>query len=258
MPEKIATLCFSIFRSARAIWIAFRIPKSPQPGHQSLWTSVWKSAGLSSTSGAIAQHLPRRGLAVENRRQTLDELVARHRPPLELHDAVGDPDPCVLADEPRQRGTVVHLHVDNRLASSQEFRDRLRRERMEEAELEESNLATRGLQRRHRVEECALRRSPAHDDGLRVLVSMERVLILDGDLFGGEVELAHALVHHRDANDRVLRDVARLVVLVARVPEDRPGHAEHRARANAAWRARKPFVPAGPAGAGQPTPDGST
>src|SRR5213593_467402 len=114
MPEKIATLCFSIFRSARAIWIAFRMPKSPQPGHQSLWTSVWKSAGFSRTSGAIAQHLPRRGLAVQDCRQTLVELVARHRTPLELHDAVRDRNPRVLADQPRQRGAVIHLDVDDR------------------------------------------------------------------------------------------------------------------------------------------------
>jgi hypothetical protein len=36
IPEKIAALCLGIFISANAIWIAFTIPKSPQPGHQSL------------------------------------------------------------------------------------------------------------------------------------------------------------------------------------------------------------------------------
>jgi hypothetical protein len=40
MPENIVALCDGTCMSASAIWIAFNIPKSPHPGHQSLWTSV--------------------------------------------------------------------------------------------------------------------------------------------------------------------------------------------------------------------------
>ena len=40
MPEKIVALSRSIPISANAICNALTIPKSPQPGHQSLWTSV--------------------------------------------------------------------------------------------------------------------------------------------------------------------------------------------------------------------------
>ncbi len=40
IPEKIAALCVGTASSANAICMAFNIPKSPQPGHQSLCTSV--------------------------------------------------------------------------------------------------------------------------------------------------------------------------------------------------------------------------
>jgi len=50
IPEKIADLCLGICISANDICIAFTIPKSPQPGHQSLCASVLKSFILSPIS----------------------------------------------------------------------------------------------------------------------------------------------------------------------------------------------------------------
>jgi hypothetical protein len=40
IPEKMAALWGGIWSSARAIWIDARMPKSPQPGHQSLVSGV--------------------------------------------------------------------------------------------------------------------------------------------------------------------------------------------------------------------------
>ena len=50
IPENIADLCLGICISASDICIALTIPKSPQPGHQSLCASVLKSFILSPIS----------------------------------------------------------------------------------------------------------------------------------------------------------------------------------------------------------------
>src|SRR2546426_899578 len=163
MPEKIATLCFSIFRSARAIWIAFRIPKSPHPGHQSLWTSVWKSAGFNTVSGAMAQHLPLGGLADEDLTDGGVELRARHRAARELHDRVRDERSRVLADQAGEGRRVVHLHVDDPLPALQELRDVLGGERGEEPHLQEADLVALLPELVHRVEERAPPGAPAHE-----------------------------------------------------------------------------------------------
>src|SRR5438094_9952721 len=54
MPEKRTSLLISIGSSVRAIFSPASIPKSPHPGHQSLWTSVLRSESLSTMS----QHYP--------------------------------------------------------------------------------------------------------------------------------------------------------------------------------------------------------
>src|SRR6266704_2539660 len=55
IPEKRTSLLISIGSSVRAIFSPASIPKSPHPGHQSLWTSVLRSESLSTMS----QHYPR-------------------------------------------------------------------------------------------------------------------------------------------------------------------------------------------------------
>src|SRR5438128_11729546 len=104
MPETIVTRWGSIFSSARAIWIVRRIPKSPHPGHQSLWTSVAKSATFRTGLNAIRQHLLPGGRPLRDVPEGGRELRARHRPPIVLEDLVGRLDPGLLPDEPAHVG----------------------------------------------------------------------------------------------------------------------------------------------------------
>src|SRR5947209_16256465 len=86
MPETIVTRWGSIFSSARAIWIVRRIPKSPHPGHQSLWTSVAKSDGFRICSRATGQHRPLRRLLADDRLDRVVQLRVRHRAAVVLQD----------------------------------------------------------------------------------------------------------------------------------------------------------------------------
>src|SRR2546422_3995443 len=173
MPLTIATFDGSSCISARVIWIDRRMPKSPQPGHQSLCTSVWKSATLRTGLDAIREHLLPGGLPLRDGSERLSEFRARHRPPVVLEDVVGRLDPRLLPDEAAHVGAEVHLDVDDGFRAGEGPRHQLDGERIHEADLEEPQLDAIPLERVDRVEERALRRAPRNDDGLRRAVPEE-------------------------------------------------------------------------------------
>src|SRR5437016_3431645 len=206
------------------------MPKSPHPGHQSLWTSVAKSEGFRTCSSATGQHRPLGGLSLPHGPEGLVELRVRHRPAVVLQDEVRHRDPRVLADDAGELGAEIHLHRDA-APRLREEREHLRaRERAHQANMQVADLRALGPQAIEGVEEGPFRRAPRHDDGPRVLRAEIRELHILRDLLRGQVELRESLLHHRVAEAGILGDVAHLVVLVPGVPEDRPLLAEQRAR----------------------------
>src|SRR2546428_6420441 len=212
----------SIFSSARAIWIVRRMPKSPHPGHQSLWTSVAKSEGFRICSRATGQHRPLRGLPADDILDRVVQFRVGHRAAVVLQDEVGHLDAAVLSDDARELRPEVHLDPDPAFRFREVREDRRGRERVDQANMEVADLRALGPESVQCVQERALRRPPAHDDGGRVLRTEVPQLDVARDFLRREVELGEPLLHHRVPHLRVLRDVSPLLVLVAGVPEDRP------------------------------------
>src|SRR5467141_1956623 len=136
MPETIVTRCGSIRSSARAIWIVRRIPKSPQPGHQSLWTSVAKSDGFRTCSSATGQHRPLLGLPTKDGAKRVVQLRVRHRPAVVLQDEMGHLDSGLLPDDARELPPEIHLDVDPAFRFRQDPGDFRDRERLDQTHME--------------------------------------------------------------------------------------------------------------------------
>src|SRR5271157_2537838 len=147
-PDTTTVLLGSTFISARAIWTALRIPKSPQPGHQSLCTVVFRSVNLS----ASFQHQPFRSLSVRDQPDGAVHFLAGHRPAVVLDDELLDRDAGPLSEDPNQLSGVVHLDPDDGLGPGEQVLDVLGRERIDEPDLEEVDLHAVFLQPPHRVE----------------------------------------------------------------------------------------------------------
>src|ERR1700704_4314028 len=109
IPETIVTRCGSIRSSARAIWMVRRMPKSPQPGHQSLWTSVAKSDGFRTCSSATGQHRPLLRLPAKDGTERVVQLGVRHRAAVVLQDHMGHLDSGLLPDDARELPSEGHL-----------------------------------------------------------------------------------------------------------------------------------------------------
>src|SRR2546427_12867674 len=88
------------------------MPKSPQPGHQSLWTSVAKSAGFMTCSRATGQHRPLRRLSADHGLDCAVQLRVGHRSAVVLQDEMGHFHPRALAHDPDEMCTEAHLYSD--------------------------------------------------------------------------------------------------------------------------------------------------
>src|SRR2546428_3939942 len=232
----------SIFSSARAIWIVRRMPKSPHPGHQSLWTSVAKSEGFRICSRATGQHRPLRGLPADDILDRVVQFRVGHRAAVVLQDEVGHLDAAVLSDDARELRPEVHLDPDPAFRFREVREDLRGRERVDQANMEVADLRALGPESVQCVQERALRRPPAHDDGGRVLRTEVPQLDVARDFLRREVELGEPLLHHRIPDHRVLRDVAPLLVLVAGVPENRPLLTQEGARGDGTVAQVEPLV----------------
>src|SRR2546428_13983457 len=109
IPEKRTSLFMSMGSSVSAIFSPASMPKSPQPGHQSLWTSVRRSESLS----AMGQHhslVLCRGLDYPF--DALVDLVLGHRSPIVLYDLVLCVYHCLLRNDLGHLARIVLLHID--------------------------------------------------------------------------------------------------------------------------------------------------
>src|SRR3989442_674018 len=99
----------SMLISARAIWTALSMPKSPHPGHQSLCASVLSSESLS----AMSQDHPIWSVPFSDKFYSLVDLLRGHRAPVVLHYILLYGDACPLPDQPTELARVVHLDIDD-------------------------------------------------------------------------------------------------------------------------------------------------
>src|SRR5437868_2837959 len=93
MPEIIAILYGGIWSWKRACWMELRMPKSPQPGHQSTWTSVLYccSANFLGAAAAAASGMGHHDLLLllgQGRPHALDDLVPGKGPAVVLEHMV--------------------------------------------------------------------------------------------------------------------------------------------------------------------------
>src|SRR5439155_349436 len=112
------------------------MPKSPHPGHQSLWTSVAKSEGFRICSRATGQHRPSLRFPAEDRLDGVVQLRVRHRAAVVLHDEVSHLDARMLPDDSGELRPEIHLDPDSPFRF-REVREYLRRrERIDQPNME--------------------------------------------------------------------------------------------------------------------------
>src|SRR5438552_17486531 len=102
MPEIIATLYGGSWSWKSACWIELRMPKSPQPGHQSTWTSVLYCCRLNFLGAAAVsgmRHHDFLALLGERRPDALHDLVPRERAAVVLEHVVIERHPGLLGDQ---------------------------------------------------------------------------------------------------------------------------------------------------------------
>src|SRR5205823_7149800 len=102
MPEIIAIRCGGICSWKNACWIELRIPKSPQPGHQSTWTSVLYAWRLNFLAGVLVSGMGNHDLLLPLRHclaHSLNDLVSRERPAIVFQDPMIQRDAGLLPDQ---------------------------------------------------------------------------------------------------------------------------------------------------------------
>src|ERR1700682_3877645 len=110
MPEIIATRYGGSWSWNKACWIELRMPKSPQPGHQSTWTSVLYSCSANFLGAAAASGMGHHDLLLllgQGRPHTLDDLVARKGPAVVLQHVVVERDAGLLRNQGTELRRVV-------------------------------------------------------------------------------------------------------------------------------------------------------
>src|SRR2546429_8983573 len=141
MPLKTASLSGSICSCCSAIWIPVRMPKSPQPGHQSLCRSLLYSLSVIGLAGALMDMSHHRFCfrSDVHARERADHLVLAERTTVELVDTVRDHHAGLLLHELRELTDVVFLHGHDPFRRPQDRGDRVRRERLPQPRLEEGH-----------------------------------------------------------------------------------------------------------------------
>src|SRR4051794_10127816 len=99
MPETNITSCGCRFAITNACLIAFRIPKSPQPGHHVGFSGLLKT--LISSNGLVSSI--GKNLTLDCR----DDLIRRDRTPIVFIDSPVDVATGVLANDVRELAGVV-------------------------------------------------------------------------------------------------------------------------------------------------------
>src|ERR1700682_266452 len=112
MPEIIATRYGGSWSWNKACWMELKMPKSPQPGHQSTWTSVLYCCrtnffGAAAAAASGMGHHDLLLLFGERSTHALDDLVARERPAVVFQDVVVECDTGLLGDQGAELRRVV-------------------------------------------------------------------------------------------------------------------------------------------------------
>src|SRR6202035_123258 len=190
MPEIIAILYGGIWSWYSACWIELRMPKSPQPGHQSTCTSVLYCCRTNffGAAAAVASGMGHHDLLFllgERRTYALDDLIARERPAIVFQDVVVERDPGLLGDQGAKLRRVVVFD-------------------------------------QHR-QPCTAQDPPRRQREVGMARTVERELRRRRNLAGRRLQLRHALSHHGNSVLDAFGDVALRIVLVAGGREDRTG-----------------------------------
>src|SRR6266550_6458245 len=199
MPEIIATRWGGICSWKSACWMELRMPKSPQPGHQSTWTSVLYCCSANFFGAAAAAsgmgHHDLLLLLGKRRSHALDDLVPRKWPAVVLEDVVVERDTGLLRNQRAELRGVIVLDQHRQTGVSQDCRDGIGREGTHQADLQVVHRAAVILELAHGVEDGALGRAPGHQRQVGLARTMQRELRRRGNLAGGRLELRHPFAH---------------------------------------------------------------
>src|SRR6266702_380042 len=143
-----------------------RMPKSPQPGHQSTWTSVLYCCSANFFGAAAAAsgmgHHDLLLLLGKRRSHALDDLVPRKWPAVVLEDVVVERHTGLLGNQRAELRGVIVLDQHRQTGVSQDRRDGIGREGAHQADLQVVHRAAVILELAHGVEDGALGRAPGH------------------------------------------------------------------------------------------------
>src|SRR5437764_4244704 len=190
MPEIIAIRCGGICSWKNACWIELRIPKSPQPGHQSTWTSVLYSWRLNFLGGVAVSGMRNHDLLCPFRQHLVDsadDLVPRERPAVVFQDPMIERDAGLLPDERAKLPRIVRFNQHGALGIPEHSFDFLGRERPHQAHLEKIHREAVQLELGHSIEDCALSGTPADQGQVRAPRAVQ--LELEGLLYLADVGL---------------------------------------------------------------------
>src|SRR2546428_7199692 len=156
--------------------------------------------------------------AVVDLLERVHDFVLAEWTAVELVDALIDHHAGLLLHELRELTGVVLLDRHDALRRTEDRADGFRGERPHEPALQEVDLLPLRLEVPQRVEDRALRRAPGEDGEVGAFRPVQEVLLLLRHRLLQQLQLVHALVHHRDAHLDALGDVTIGVVLVAGDP----------------------------------------
>src|SRR3984893_14124937 len=116
-----------------------RMPKSPQPGHQSTWTSVLYCCRTNFFgAAAVASGMGNHDLLLllgEGRTHALDDLIARERPAIVFQDVMVERDAGLLGDQCAELRRVIVFDQHRQPSAAQDTRHCIGREWAHQADL---------------------------------------------------------------------------------------------------------------------------
>src|ERR1700730_13082735 len=212
-----------------ACWMELRMPKSPQPGHQSTWTSVlyccnanFFGAGAAGASGM--RHHDLLLLLGQGGPDAFDDLIARKRPAIVLQHVVVEDDARLLGNDGAELRRVVVLDQNRQPRVPKNRGHGIRREWAHQANLQEVHRAAVGLELAHGVEDGALGRTPGHQRQVGLARTVQGELGRRRTLTGGRLELRHPFAHYGAGIFDAFGDVTLGVMFVAGGREDPARH----------------------------------
>src|SRR5258708_6810321 len=141
------------------------MPKSPQPGPQSTWTSVLYCCRTNflGAAAAVASGMGHHDLLLllgEGGTHALDDLVAREWPAIVFQHVVVERNPRLLGDQRPQLRRVVVFDQHRQPGAAQNARHRIGGEWAHQADLQKVDGAALTLELAHGIEDGALGRPP--------------------------------------------------------------------------------------------------